>query len=398
MGIFNFFKQTPLAPVVQEKRTIDATDGFLNLSIQTSLPRITESRNNQWVDYGDNNNFPKYLQELYLTSPTQQAIIDTKSLIVAGEGYTYDDSNLTEMQKAELNQFLHFIDGKNSIETFISNISKDLELYGAISIEHIWSLDFTKVVKSTRISPSNIRSGKFEEGGSVEEYFYSRNWGNRNSEKIEIPAFDITNKQDGRQLSYTPLQMVSNEYYGEPQYLASMNWIDLEAQTGLYYKSLLDNGFNPSMVIKFYKKPESIEERDEVVSGLKRSFGGVKNSGKAIVMFSDGKELAPDVDAVAVPNMDKQFTVIGDTIVKKILTGARITTAELFGIETPGSLGSSDFATKVEAFTKFVIAPNQKIINGIINKILIINGLNVDFKITPYELIDYQTNKPTLLK
>ena len=78
MGIFNFFKQTPLAPVVQEKRTIDATDGFLNLSIQTSLPRITESRNNQWVDYGGDNNFPKYLQELYLSSPTQQAIIDTR--------------------------------------------------------------------------------------------------------------------------------------------------------------------------------------------------------------------------------------------------------------------------------------------------------------------------------
>ena len=82
----------------------------------------------------------------------------------------------------------------------------------------------------------------------------------------------------------------------------------------------MENGFNPSVIVRFFRKPASFEERDEIVNGLKKSFGGVKNSGKAIVMFSDGKELAPEVTPIDVSSIDKQFTVIASQITEKILT------------------------------------------------------------------------------
>ena len=390
--LFNFNKQITTPIETPKSNYGDMLDSVMSLSIQTSLPRITESRNNEWVDYGSDNNYPKYLEDLYSNSPTHQAIVDTKSLVVAGDGFTFDDSKLTEEQKTILSQLLYYIDGRNDIETFINDISKDFELYGAISLEIIWSLDFTRIVKITRISPKHIRSGKFEDG-HINHYFYSRNWMDRREERTKISAFDITNKEDARQLIYMPVQMVSNEYYGEPQYLAGNNWIDLEAQTGLYYKSLLDNGFNPSVIVKFYRRPGNQEEKDNIVSGLKQTFGGVKNSGKAMVMFSDGKELSPDVTPIDVSNIDKQFTVIADQITTKILTAHRVTTPELFGIAIPGKLGSADFATQVEAFQKFVITPNQKVINNLINKILRINGLDVNFKITPFELTANSNNQ-----
>jgi hypothetical protein len=392
MGLFNFNRQKETTPIEIPKNTSDNVDSVMTLAIQTSLPKISESRNGDWVDYGRDNDYPTDLELYYSNSPTHQAIVDTKALVVAGDGYTYDDSRLSESQKTQLNQLMYYIDGKNDIESFINDLSKDFELYGAMCIELIWSLDFTRIVKVTRISPKHIRSGTFEDG-RVNEYFYSRDWSNRKEERVEIAAFDITNKEDARQLMYIPVQMVLNEYYGEPQYLAGLNWIDLEAQTGLYYKSLLDNGFNPSVVVKFYRRPNSQEERDDIVSGLKKSFGGVKNSGKAVVMFSDGKELAPDIDPIDVSNIDKQFTVIADQITTKILTAHRVTTPELFGIAIPGKLGSADFATQVEAFQKFVITPNQKVLNNTINKILRINGLDVNFKITPFELTANSTPK-----
>jgi len=68
------------------------------------------------------------------------------------------------------------------------------------------------------------------------------------------------------------------------------------------------------------------------------------------------------------------------------LTGERVTTPELFGIQVPGSLGSSDFETKVRAFTRFVIRPDQIILEDTINEILKLNGYDVKFKFNQFTI------------
>lgn len=391
---FKFRRDTKVETTVVDTKDngTDLVESVMNFAMETSLPIIKEENTYDWVRYKSDlgDEYPEYLEKLYNNSPTHQAIIDTKSLIVAGDGFEVDDINITEEQKLDLYKFMEFTDGKRDIEDFIRTLSKDNELYGSICIEVIWSLDFSKIVKINRISPKNIRSGKFEDG-EIKCFYYSRDWSNRREEVSRIPSFDVNNKREHRQLLYLGTQMVSNEYYFEPSYLASCNWIELESNTGLFYRSLMENGFNPSVIVKFFRKPSTLEERDEVVRGLKSSFGGVKNSGKAVVLFSDGKELAPEIEPIAVSNLDKQFTVISDQITTKILTGGKVTTPELFGITTAGKLGNADFETQVEAFNKFVIRPQQQFINRVINKILKVNGLDVNFKIKPLEL--YKNNK-----
>lgn len=384
---FKFGNNTQVVSEPIKQQGGDLVNSILNLSLQTSLPMIREEKSKEWVNYQTDNGeeFPTYLEKLFNTSPTHQAIVETKSLIVAGDGFEVNDDLLTPEQKMNLYRFLEYVDGKRDIEDFIRDLAVDMELYGSLAIEVIWSLDFTKPVKFNRISPKHIRSGKFIDG-EVEYYYYSRDWTNRREEITPIKSFNINDKDNHRQLLYLGPQIISNEYYFEPSYLASTNWIELESQTGLFYKSLLENGFNPSMVVKFYRKPVNIEERDEVVRGLKQSFGGVKNSGKAIVLFSDGKELAPDIDPIQTSNLDKQYTVLADQIQSKILTGARVTTPDLFGINVPGKLGNSDFETQVDAFNKFVIRPNQQFLNRVINKLLFMSGLDVNFVIKPLEL------------
>jgi len=383
---FNFFnlnKETKVEPKNDSENNL--TESFFNFSTNHNLPKITESNQYDWISYGDNNDYPSYLEDLYSNSPTHQGIVDTKSLIVAGDSYTVDDTLISEEQKLLLNQMLNYIDGKNDIEHFITTIAKDFELYGAMAIEVIWSLDFTKIVKINRISPKYIRSGKFVDG-NIEAYFYSRKWTDRKSEKIRIPSFDVNNKEDARQLLYIPLQLIQNEYYGEAQYFATRNWIDLEAQTGIYYRSLLDNGFNPSVIFKFYNKPKTVDAEEIIVKGLKKSFMGVKTNNKMVAVFSNNKETAPDIIPIEVSNIDKQFVIIAGQVSEKILIGHRITTPELFGISIPGQLGSGDFNVKIDAFTKFVIRPNQAVIERLINKLFKLNGLSINFKITPYTL------------
>jgi hypothetical protein len=394
MGIFNFRKNIENTNTSPEKKEegFDLINSVIKLGAENIVPTITEKHNEDFVSYGINNDFPNYLDTLYKNAPTHQAIIDCKSLLVAGDGYILNDASLNDVQKNSLNQILKFIDGKNSLQKFLNETSRDLEMYGAICVEIIWSVDRTKWVKAKRISPKNIRSGKFVDG-EIKDYFYSRDWTNRREKYTRIAAFDIDNKDDARQLLYVPLSLLTQEYYGEIDYMASLSWCALEYQTGNYYKSLMDNNFSPSMIVQFFRKPNSQEERDQVVKGLKQSFGGTGNSGKVMVTFSNDKDSAPEIKPVEVSSVDKQFTVLADQIQSKIVTGHRVTTSELFGINIPGKLGSADFPTQVEAFNKFVIRPSQIIVEEMINKLFYINGLNLDFKIIPLELDSIKSNQ-----
>ena len=379
MNIFGY----NLSKIKQETATIEEPASFsigmdnLSLSAMTDLPTIKESRNKDYVEYGSSNMYPEYLKDMFNTSPTHNAIVKTKAQMVVGDGWKYDDSTLDESKKIEVVKILNFI------KRDMYDLSLDYQIFGAMAFEIIWSLDFSKIVQVNRIDVSKLRSGKFVDG-AVEEWYYKRDWTDRREEAVCIPVLDLSNREDHRQIIYVPGQMVSNEYYAEPQYIASMDWITLESQVGLYYRSLIENGFNPSLVVKIFKRPGSQEERDEVVGSLKATFGGVKNTGKCMVMFSDGRELAPEVSPIEVSNVDKQFTVIADQITQKILTGERATTPELFGIAIPGQLGSGDFDTKVKCFAKFVIAPDQFIFSEAVNSILRLNGYDVNLELNPF--------------
>jgi hypothetical protein len=351
----------------------------MSLSAVTDLPRIREERSQEWVKYGVDNLYPEYLKSMFNSSPTHAAIVKTKAQMVVGEDWTFNDEFLNESQKIDVLKVV------NAIKKEAYSYSLDFQLQGAMAFELIWSLDFTKVVKVNRLDVSKLRSGKFEDG-KVKEWYYKRDWSDRREEAIEIAALDLSNRTDHRQLLYVPSTMVSNEYYGEPSYLPAMDWITLESQVGVYYNSLIKNGFNPSMVVKYYRRPANNEERNEIVSGLKGTYGGVKNAGTVMVLFSDGKELSPDIQPIEVANVDRQFTVISDQITTKILTGERVTTPEMFGIAIPGSLGGgTDFEAKVKAFSRFVINPDQKVLESAVNEILMLNGYNVGFSIKDFE-------------
>jgi hypothetical protein len=385
MKIFgiNLGKEKTIAPITvtlpnTRQNISDGVEGF-SFAIQTDLPYIHADRTNEWVNYGSDNLYPEYLKDLYNTSPTHNAIVKTKAEMVVGEEWTYDTTLISEAENIKILSLLGQLQKDKSI------LSLDYQIFGAMAIEIIWSLDFSRVVEVNRIDVSKLRSGKYEEG-KVTEWYYKRDWTDRREEAVCVYPLDRGDRENHRQLLYIPGQKVANDYYGEPSYTGAIDWITLESQVGLYYRSLIENGFNPSLLIKFYRKPNTQEERDNIIGGLKRSFGGVKNSGSVMTVFSDGKELSPDITPIEVQNVDKQFTVIADQVTQKILTGERATTPELFGLSIPGQLGSGDFETKVKCFSRFVIKPDTIKFEEMINDILRLNGFDVNVKITPFTI------------
>jgi hypothetical protein len=144
---------------------------------------------------------------------------------------------------------------------------------------------------------------------------------------------------------------------------------------GEYNLAAINNGFSPSIVFKFYKKPTP-EERRMNADAIKAQHGGAKNAGKAIILYSDGKDLAPDIDTLDATNIDQRLLQVADQIVQQIVTAHRAH-PQLLGIQTPGKLGySSELLQSWEIFDAMVIRPERKLILDAFKEVLIYNGVS----------------------
>ena len=65
---------------------------FVNLSTYTS-PEIIESGNNEWVEFGANNDYFKYLIDRYNGSATNNAVVNGISQMIFGKGLDALDSS-----------------------------------------------------------------------------------------------------------------------------------------------------------------------------------------------------------------------------------------------------------------------------------------------------------------
>jgi hypothetical protein len=189
----------------------------------------------------------------------------------------------------------------------------------------------------------------------------------------KIEAFD-PNKDGVRQLVFIRRQESNMDYFSLPSYYSALKWVKADNLMAEYNLAAITNGFSPSIVFKFFKKP-SPEERRMIVEGIKGQHGGAKNAGKAIFLFSDGKELAPEVQTLDVTNLDDRLLQVADQIVQQIVSGHRAYPA-LQGIQVAGKLGfSNELVQSWSIFDTMVIRPEQEFILDHFRSVLRYNGV-----------------------
>ncbi len=372
----------------------DSTEYYLeNIEFsKIEMPSIKIERNKDWVSFGNDNCYPDKLIDYLNTSAIHNAIVLAKTVITSGKSVKFDGTSFTDykdtvtnpLQQYNLNHFYNEPSGDDTtLEDFIYLVSQDWQVFGSYAIEIIWSVDFTRIASFRHIDVSKIRLGKMDEYGEVECYYYCRDWKNpKKNPPVEIYAYDTDDKEHYRQLLYVHRTKPGLEYYGDPGYTSALTWIGVDSQMGQFHLSNINNGFSPSMSIKFYKKPGSPEEKEEIVRGIMKQFSGTRNAGKAMVFFSDGKELAPDVTPIDVANLDKQFLAVADQVVQQIISAHRVTSPMLMGIALPGKLGySNELESAWKIFDSTVVSPDQKIITKTLNLLARNSGVDAQIEI-----------------
>ena len=323
-----------------------------------------------YVEYGEDNQFPQYLVELYHSSPTHTALVNSIAQMIYGTGWNpIDLDSKLAMQSWDMDSELR-------------KCILDLKIQGGMAFEIIWSLDRTTIANVKHLAFENIRACEVDKAEKVHGYKYSTDWLDLGVDPVYLPCFNPElAKEQPAQILYVKPFSPGSFYYPKPDYIGSIHYIELEKEIGLYHIHNIQNGLSPSFSIHFKNGVPSIEERNQIRNDIENQMSGTRGAGKVWITYSDMPEQKPDFEPVPLSDAHSQYQFLSEETTSKIMIGHRVTNPMLFGVLTPGKLGGGDEMVASEAiFQKHVIEPARRIVTDALSSILQGAGLDQRFE------------------
>jgi hypothetical protein len=305
-----------------------------------------------YVNYGDDNLFPQYLIDLYKSSATHNALCTSIAYMIFGDGVQAD----TLDARLKIQEW--------GLDDEVRKACLDLKIQGGFALEVVYSLDRTTISKVRHCPFENIRSAEVDEDENVEFYYYSKDWSDKRCEPEVVRAFDPEEAVEHPvQILYVKPFSPGSYYYPKPDYIGSVDYIELDKEIGKYHIANILNGMAPSFHLAWSNGTPSAEERRKIRNEVERQLSGARNAGKFIMTFSDQPDRKPSFEAFPLSDADKQYQFLSEEVVAKIMVGHRVTSPMMFGVMAPGKLGGGlELKTAEEIFKSEVINPYQLIV------------------------------------
>ena len=332
------------------------------------VPEFKEVKNKEYIYFGEDNNYPDYLIELYLRCAKHNAIINGKTNYIYGGGLVTDDKTSTVNQKAITQKFI------SKLKPFINDMIKDFELFNSIAIEIIYDKLGNEIADFAYMPISKIRTNADE---SV--YFYSNDWkqSKQTEEKTgfkELQPFDYENKVKGSQLYVfklkSPKNGVDKNVYGIPNYIGATSAIETDIEISNFHLNNIKSGFSMGQIISFNNGvPPTDEAKKQIERQIKQKATGTDKAGGLVITFNASQDNAPTIQSFSPNDLDKQFIEIGKRVDQEIFTSHNIVSPVLFGVATEGALGQrNEMLDAYELFQSTYISIRQGILEDIINQ------------------------------
>lgn len=355
---------------------------FHNISTSNAPQYIERVSRGGYIIYGEDNNYPSYLLSLMNNSAKHNSILKRKAMLVGGNGWNIDGIDGIAAQ------FIANPYNEMNLNEIVFRSAYDLELFGAFSLEIIYSKDRTKIAELNYIPTNKVRIA--EDNKNI---FISSDWQNlRKFAPIKYPIYNIKNPI-GQQILYVKEYRPGSEYYGQPEYLSAVNWIDLEYKVSCFHLNQVETGFFPSMVINFTTVPSDDEMKD-VVRQLKADFQGAQGE-TVMFLFSDGIDNAAQITPITLNNSDERFIELNKEITEGILTGHGFPKALLSTNNADNTMfAKNEVLESLEVFQSMYVNEKQKLIETVYNNLLKFNGSQTLLKLNKYELDITKINEP----
>jgi len=320
--------------------------------------------NQGWVTYGDDNLFPQYLIDLYKSSATHNALCTSIAYMIFGDGVQAD----TLEARLKMEEW--------GLQDEVRKACLDLKIQGGFALEVVYSIDRTTISKVRHCPFENVRSAEVNDDEQVEFYYYSKDWSDKREEPQTVAAFNPENSVEFPvQILYVKPFSPGSYYYPKPDYIGSIDYIELDKEIGKYHINNIKNGLAPSFTIHFKNGVPAQEERRRIRNDIERQLAGATNAGKFIVTYSDSPDRKPDFEPFPLSDADKQYQFLSTEVSDKIMVGHRVVSSAMFGVKTAGQLGNTqELEIASELFDKQVVKPYQRIVKDALESVFLAAG------------------------
>tara|TARA_R100000458_G_scaffold58959_2_gene68209 strand:+ start:131 stop:2134 length:2004 start_codon:yes stop_codon:yes gene_type:complete len=378
-------------------------ENILSINLETSTaPIIQEVRGRDYIEYGTEdwrNLYPQFLIDLYYNSSTHAAIINATAEMIAGEDLICVDDDVNLDAFVRLKKFLRHANSKETLHQIIKKVAFDFKLQGAYAIHVVWNRERTEIAEIYHVPVERVRAGRPNEFGKVDTYFISADWANTRVHKpYPIAAFNVNDRTAGSQLIYTGAYSPNMDVYHTPDYIAANNWALVDQRVAEFHLNNIENGFSGSYFISFANGVPTQEERFQIEQSLTDKFSGAKNSGKFVLTFSDDRTRTPEITPISVSDADKQYLALQELLVQNILTGHRVTSKTLMGIDSTNGFSSNtdELINAANFYLNTVVRPFQLNILDTLGTIFSVNNIDLPVEFVQLKPITVQFDSKTV--
>lgn len=345
---------------------------------QYKKPVVNRFEVNGFIKWGEKNDYPSFLINLYEQCAEHGAIVDTKAAYLSGKGFFAKDEAKQELADS----FLMYANKYQTWdELFNDNLDLDLELFNRFYLEVITDLT-GKPIEFNHIPFSNCRLSKC---GTL--LSYSEDWTNIFMYPIKTTCAYEPGKV-GRFFLYMDIESVKatnlEKLYPTPSYKSCIIDISSDTEISNFNYNYIFNGFSAGTIVTFFNGEPTPDEKKDIKQRFDKTHSGTDNAGKTVINYAEQNGKAVEITALNVDDLDKKFEMISKRLQQKIITGHRITNPELFGITQEGNALSTRQGLKEsqELFINGYVKPRQLKKCKFLTKIaFLVTGQKIEFEI-----------------
>ena len=309
---------------------------------EANLPLPTEKVDAKGkVKWGIDNLYPQFLNGLYYDNPIHQGIIDQKTKFITAGGITVTDATAEENGKSAF-----------SLTEIVEMLAKDNEIANAFAIHwkkdvltgkwYALPLDYELVRCLEGLNYFEISDDWSKTSQTLEKTGYKRlkNIKNVTDEDLECIQYNI---ERPKQRKIEKSKDLTANYYPAPPYSGAITSIMAGIEMDFFTFSEVINGYKGGSVIALNDGvPESPQEEDKIIKRIKEDATDRDKQGGMTILFSDGKDRAPEIHQLSGNDLDKRYIESNKEILKKIMIAHGVISPALFGVLSESMFGSKE--------------------------------------------------------
>jgi hypothetical protein len=335
-----------------------------------------------YIKYGENNDYPEYIVDLYNKSSKHSAIIKSKVHYITGNGWSGEPDAQA------------FIDKANRVESLndlTRKVSLDIEIFGGAYLEIIWGIGGS-IAEIWHCDYVKIRTNK-----DNTQYWYKEDWKDNKVKPDVITAFN-PKLPNGKQILYVKEYRPNIGIYGLPSYFAALNYIESDIEVSKHILGNAQTGFSASKLITLPNGEPNDEEKRNVDNRLRKTYSGADGK-KYMIAFVNDISRKPVVDDLGTSDLTKEdFGRVDELIQTNIFSGHQVTTPSIMGIAEAGKLGSrTEMRDGYEIFKNTYVNAKQMHLESVFNMLAKLKGVVSEIKIIPTEPIGIEFSEQTIV-